>query len=287
MTVDELLAEARRAARGGDWTAAADAYVRAAVEGSREGADGAVAVAPRLRDLADGGRADAAALLAGILLEYCEDAALPTAAEYARRAADAGDPAGLRTYGYLLLEGRGVAPDRARAAGLLRAAADAGDAYAAFNLAQLILGDGAGDTAPDRDRAAARAEALRLLEGAALHGVVPAGAVLGDRLSDEDRDDEALHWYLRAAEQGHTGAMYAAACRYRDGLGTAPDAVQAIRWYFAMCAHGDGDGIHDAIAMARHGLVSADGIREAGALAGDPSSAEALIDVVFGPDAAA
>lgn len=148
-----------------------------------------------------------------------------------------------------------------------RAAAEGGDAFGMFNLAQLI---------EDPD------ESLPLFESAAREGIVAAGAVLGDRLSALDRDEEALGWYVWAAERGHTGAMNAAACWYRDGFGTPPDPVQAVRWFFVMLAHGDGNGIHEAIQLAKAAALNEEQIREAGRLARDPGSAQALIDTVLG-----
>ncbi|MFC9705926.1 tetratricopeptide repeat protein [Streptomyces sp. NPDC056943] len=265
------LDEGRKAAEAGDWVAAGHAFVRAAMEGSAEGAELATQVTVGLVPEADAGSAEAAALLAGIYLEYFDESALPDAVRYARAAAGAGHPAGQRTYGYMLLEGIGVEEDHGRAAELFRAASDAGDAYACVNLAQLV-------DDPDESR--------HLLETATRDGIALAGALLADRLSELDRDEEALTWYLWAAERGHTGAMHAAACWYRDGFGTEPDPVRAVRWFLAMLAHdegdGDGDGIHEAIEMARSGAVDADQVREAGRLAGDPGAAEALIGTVWG-----
>ncbi|KOG67218.1 hypothetical protein ADK77_16850 [Streptomyces antibioticus] len=261
------LDEGRRAAEAGDWVGAGHVFVRAAMEGSAEGAELAARVTVELEPLADGGSAEAAALLAGIYLEYFDESALPRAVRYARAAAEAGLPAGQRTYGHMLATGRGVEKDDARAAELFRSAAEGGDAYGMFNLAQLI---------EDPD------ESLPLFEGAAREGIVAAGAVLGDRLSALDRDEEALAWYVWAAERGHTGAMNAAACWYRDGCGTAPDPVQAVRWFFVMLAHGDGNGIHEAIQLAKAAALNEAQIREAGRLARDPGSAQALIDTVLG-----
>ncbi|WP_351226907.1 tetratricopeptide repeat protein [Streptomyces sp. NPDC002133] len=268
--VPELLASAERAAADGDWIAAGRAWVEAAMQASLDGANQASrTAAPRLRPLADAGSADAAALLAGILLEYYEESALPTAVRYAEAAATAGHPAGQRTYGFMLVNGLGVEKDEDRAAKLFRAAAEGGDAYGMFNLAATLDSDTDGD------------EELRLLAGAAGLGVTEAGCALGDRLGAVDRDEEALAWYLWAAERGETNAMYAAACWYRDGFGTATDPVQAVRWFFTMYGHGDGNGIHDAIELAGQGMTD-EQIREAGRLAGEPGSAEALIDTVAG-----
>ncbi|MGX1887605.1 hypothetical protein [Streptomyces sp. NPDC055287] len=73
----------RRAAEAGDWVAAGHAFVRAAMEGSAEGAELATQVAVELVPLAYGGAMEAAALLAGINLEYFDASALPMAVSYA------------------------------------------------------------------------------------------------------------------------------------------------------------------------------------------------------------
>ncbi|MFC4857292.1 tetratricopeptide repeat protein [Actinophytocola glycyrrhizae] len=258
--------EGRRAAQAGEWIAAGHAFVRAAVAGSAEGAELAVEVTVELVPLADGGSAEAAALLAGIYLEYSDHAARPTAMSYARAAAEAGLPAGQRIYGHLLAMGLGVDEDRARAVELFRSAADGGDALGMYDLA-LLTDD------PEKS--------LTLFEAAARAGVVVAGASLAARLSALDRDAEALGWYVWAAQRGHLGAMNAAACWYRDGFGTTPDPVQAVRWFFGMLANGNGDGVHEAVDLAKAGAVNEKQIREAGRLAGTPTAAESLIGTVF------
>lgn len=260
------VADGREAARTGDWIAAGHAFVRAAMAGSAQGAELAVEVTAELVPLADGGSAEAAALLAGIYLEYFDDAALPSAVSYARAAAHAGSPAGQRVYGHMLAMGLGIDEDRARAVELFRSAAEGGDALGRYGLA--VLTDD-----PE--------ESLSLFEAAARAGVVVAGASLADRLSALDRDDEALDWYVWAAERGHLGAMNAAACWYRDGFGTTPDPVQAVRWFFGMLANGSGDGVHEAVLLAKAGDVAEEQIREAGRLAGTPTAAESLIATVF------
>ncbi|MGW4872432.1 hypothetical protein [Streptomyces chartreusis] len=68
--------EGRRAAEVGDWVAAGHAFVRAAMDGSAEGAELATQVTVELVPLADGGSVEAAALLAGIYLEYFDESAL-------------------------------------------------------------------------------------------------------------------------------------------------------------------------------------------------------------------
>ena len=41
--------------------------------------------------------------------------------------------------------------------------------------------------------------------------------------------------------------MYAAGCWYRDGFGTDPDPVQAMRWYLTMLVHDDCDGAPEVL----------------------------------------
>ncbi|GGQ70116.1 hypothetical protein GCM10010166_44950 [Couchioplanes caeruleus subsp. azureus] len=130
--------------------------------------------------------------------------------------ADQGDRVAQRTLGSVLQHGVGTAPDPGRATELYRAAAASGDAWAAYNLGVL---------------AGRSAESIEWLRLAAEAGLVPAFPALGDRLSDHDLDEEARQWYVRGAEAGDKGSMYAAACRYRDGFGGPVDPVQALRWY--------------------------------------------------------
>ena len=100
-----------------------------------------------------------------------------------------------------------------------RPAADAGDDIAAFNLGVL---------------SGRSPHAVHWLRRAAEAGITEAYPLLGDRLSDRDLDEEALQWYVRGAEAGDKGSMYAAACWYRDGFGGPVNLVQALRWYLAM-----------------------------------------------------
>jgi len=165
--------------------------------------------------------------------------------------AQEGDPTAQRSLGYLIHHGIGTEQDEIRAAALYRAAADAGDALAALNLGVL---PGHSD------------EAVHWLRRAAEAGVTEAYPRLGDRLSDQDLDEEALRWYVRGAEAGDKASMYAAACWYRDGIGGPANLVQALRWYLAMLNIGSGDGIHEAHRIVPR--MSADDIHEAGRQSG-------------------
>ncbi len=143
-----------------------------------------------------------------------------SAATSSRPAAAAGHAAGLRTFGFMLVRGKGVEEDRDEALELFRAAAAKGDAYGAFNAA---VTQGKGDCRADRDAY------LRLLTQAADGGITKAAALLGDELAADRRNEEALSWYVRAAENGHAGAADVAADWYWDRrYGSRPRAGHAL-----------------------------------------------------------
>ncbi|WP_446217408.1 tetratricopeptide repeat protein [Micromonospora sp. IBHARD004] len=183
--------------------------------------------------------------------------------------ADDGDPIAQRTLAYLIQHGIGTTQDDVRAAALYQAAAEAGDSLAAFNLGVLVGGS---------------YEAVRWLRQAAEAGVTEAYSRLGDRLSERDLDEEALRWYVRGAEAGDKGSMFAAACWHRDGFGGSIDLVQALRWYLAMLNVGSGDGIDEAHAIVPR--MTAGEIHEAGRLAGRLLEADLFVQRQTSPSAA-
>ncbi|MEV0903054.1 tetratricopeptide repeat protein [Actinoplanes sp. NPDC049802] len=180
-------------------------------------------------------------------------------AEMLEAPAAAGDPMAQRSLAFLLQHGHGVPADETRAVELYRAAAEGGDEFAAFNMGLLSGADPA---------------AVRWFRIAADGGVTDACTHLGNLLGAQDLDEEALSWYVRGAEAGIQGCMFAAACWYRDGFGGPVDLVRALRWYLSMLDTGSGDGVHEA-----HRIVPAmtvDEIHEAGRLSGRYLEADLL-----------
>ncbi|MFD5423978.1 tetratricopeptide repeat protein [Streptomyces sp. NPDC127084] len=219
---------------------------------------------PALRAAAESGHVQAQEILGGVLLEFKED---PTeAALWFARAAGQGSAVGKRSLGHLRAEGLGIGKDLVEAERLFGEAADAGDAFAQFNLAQLWWGH--------RDPESV----LALLSSAASGGVVDAYLVLGDLLAELDRDAEALKSYLQAATAGHDKAMYVAACWYRDGIVTEPDRVEALTWFFRSIATGNADPLHEALLMARD--MSDAEILHAGKQSGQHGYAQAAVETV-------
>lgn len=268
--IREFLVAGQEAAEDGRWVDAGLAWVEAAKLGSLDGANAVSRfAAPHIRVLADAGDPAAQALMAGILMDYFTEDALPMAVGYARAAAAAGHAVGLRTLGFMLVRGRGVEQDRERAVELFRAAAAKGDAYGAFNAA---LTQGEGDCRAERE------EYLRLLTQAADGGIAQAAAVLGDELAADMRNEEALSWYVRAAENGHAGAADVAADWYRDGVGTEADPVQAMRWLLVLTAQLNVDAVHRAHRLGAR--MADEAILEAGRLADQPIEAQSMVSAV-------
>ncbi|MFI9832930.1 tetratricopeptide repeat protein [Streptomyces sp. NPDC051913] len=268
--IRELLVAGQEAAEGGRWLDAGLAWVEAAKLGSLDGANAVSRfAAPHIRPLADAGDPAAQALMAGILMDYFTEDALPMAVGYARAASEAGHAVGLRTLGFMLVRGRGVEEDRDAAVELFRAAAAKGDAYGAFNAA---LTQGEGSCRSERE------EYLRLLAQAASGGITQAAAVLGDELAADMCNEEALSWYVRAAEDGHAGAADVAADWYRDGVGTEADPVQAMRWLLVLTTQLNVDAVHRAHQVGER--MTDEAILEAGRLADQPVEAQIMVSTL-------
>jgi len=211
------------------------------------------------------GDAESQTLLGAVELEVAHD---PEGARpWFELAAAQGGAAAQRSLGYLYATGQGVQIDKDKAVELYRKSADLGDPFAMFNLAMENVGSGG--------TYLSFGEMLELLRASAEHGIPEAAAKLGDLLSSVDRDQEAAQAYVKAADLGHTGAMYALGCWARDGIVGVADNVEAVRWYLTMMGAGDGNGIHHAIELGRH---MTDGeIRQAAGRAGRPELAGPLI----------
>ncbi|MEU5722818.1 tetratricopeptide repeat protein [Micromonospora sp. NPDC047738] len=251
--------------RVGSPVAAARWYLEAARRGDRDVVDEILRLAPSLKALADEGDTSARTYLGVIFMQYV-DAPAETIA-LLRKSADEGDPIAQRSLGFLYHQGELIEADPARALKLFRSAAEGGDGIAAYNLGlRYLKGEGV-----ERDSAAA----IHWLRIAANSGVVEAYPHLGNELAAVDEDAEALSWYLRGAEVGQAGCMYAAGCWYRDGIGTPVDLVESLRWFIAMLRVGNGNGIHEAQSFIRE--LSDEQIRLAARRAGSVSDGEVFI----------
>jgi TPR repeat protein len=265
MSTTKMVALADAALAEGDVIAAGNWLIHAKRLGSAGSEVKLNGLVPELERLIQAGDGDAAALLAGILLGDGSDP--NRAMQLFGQAADAGVAEGKRGLGFVLLHGIGAEKDPEAANQLFLEAAGMGDGYAAFNLAcNIYNGNGIA-----RDGS----EYWRWLRFASGRGIPEACALLGDSLYAQKKPEEALPWFVAAADSGHAPAMFAAASMFRDGDGTSADNVQAVRWFLTMLDRGNGDGIHEAIQLAPQ--MSVEEIREAGRLSGHEADAELLI----------
>ena len=148
------------------------------------------------------------------------------------------------TNGTAAAEAPDVPPASAVAAPETVARAEAGDAEA-----QLLVGHAfelAGDDArePSPHVAFERyAEAVRWYRKAAEQGHSGAQAQLAwalDRGAGVERDmAEAVEWYRKAAEQGNARAQFNLAVHYENGDGVEKDVTQAVAWYRKSAEQGD------------------------------------------------
>ncbi|MDP4822958.1 MAG: hypothetical protein NWR47_03320, partial [Aestuariivirgaceae bacterium] len=164
-----------------------------------------------------------------------------------REAALKGDPAAQFVTATRYLEGKGTAPDAARAAKWYGEAASHGLAPAQYRLATLYeLGRGL-----TRNLIAAR----DLYERAAAQGNVKAMHNLAVLLSSGDAGDtpdyaKALSWFEQAARHGLPDSQFNLAVLYDRGAGTEPDPVKAAFWYGVLAAKGDSDAAARGRALA-------------------------------------
>ncbi|MER9581979.1 tetratricopeptide repeat protein [Mesorhizobium sp. M0276] len=164
------------------------------------------------------------------------------AANWYRRAAEAGHQSAARAIASLYLTGNGVAKDDKEGTRWLRVAANSGNQGAQVDLANLVLG-GAGE--PD--------DPIRIaewFEAAASSGDLIAAFNLGlcfaKGVGVVQDEGQAAQWLRRAAD-GVAEAQYMYARILQDGRGVAADAEQSRVW-FAEAADG---GVLDAqVALA-------------------------------------
>ncbi len=180
------------------------------------------------------------------------------------KAAEGGDPNAMFKYALILMEGRLAKQDKKKADELMHKAADAGVSLAEFNWAQILVSQKPGNTGlkealPYYEKAAEKGIAdaqyalsqiyLNLpgldkdkrdlakmwLSRAARAGYDTAQFDMGVWLINgvEFKQDltAGFEWMRRAAISGNVLAANRLAHLYIDAIGTAPDPVEAAKWY--------------------------------------------------------
>lgn len=240
--------------RYNDPVTAAEWYLKARDSGYTDKDEEFLKLRPRLAQVAQTD-VRAARALGVILKDLAHDDA--GAIEALTLPAQQGDPVAQRTLALLLLK----TPDRPvdRILRLLDASARAGDGWSAYTLAGIF---GRGDGLVEKDPALA----VQWARLAIAHGVTATHALMAGLA---ERPETQLSWYLDGAVKGDPTCIAEAAKRYRDGVGTPVDKVQALRWYLML----DGP---DAEAIAAD--LPSELIRQAGYMANRVSRADALIE---------
>ncbi|MGL4196546.1 MAG: tetratricopeptide repeat protein [Allorhizobium sp.] len=189
---------------------------------------------------------------------------LKGAAFWYGQAAQGGDPSAMFKYALLLMAGKEVPRDKAKADEYMRRAADAGNGSAQFNWAQILVSDNPGvrgltlampyyEKAAEQGIADAqyalaqvysalkdvpadkKARAREWMMRAARAGFDTAQLDMGLWLVNGyngPRDYEAgYRWLSIAAKRGNVVAQNRIAHLYINALGTAPNPVEAAKWY--------------------------------------------------------
>jgi TPR repeat protein len=238
--------------RYNDPVTAAEWYLKARDSGHTGADEDVLKLRPRLAQAAQTD-VRAAKALGIILKDLAQDDAGAIAA--LTLPAQQGDPAAQRTLALLLMK----TPDRPddRILRLLDASARAGDGWSAYTLAGMFArGDGV-----QRDPALAVQWArLAIAQGVTATYALMAGFA--------ERPENQLSWYLDGAAAGDAACIAEAAQRYRDGVGTPVDQVQALRWYLLL----DGPEAEQTAAGMPSELI-----RQAGYMADRIGRADAII----------
>lgn len=158
------------------------------------------------------------------------------AAFWYAQAAGSGDASAQFKYGVMLLEGRHVKADPARAEDLMKMAADAGNAFAQFNHAQALVSKKPGD--------AGILEALPYFEKAAEQGVPDAQYALAQIYSNtvgvpDEKRALARDYMEKAARAGFDTAQLDYAMWLIDGIGGPKDYENGFRWMKVAATRGN------------------------------------------------
>jgi TPR repeat protein len=240
------------ATRYNDPVTAAEWYLKAHDSGHTAGDEDLLKLRPRLAQYAQTDPR-AAKALGVVLKDLAQDDA--GAIEALNLPAHYGDPVAQRTLALLLMK----SPDRPvdRILRLLDASARAGDGWSAYTLAGIFA---RGDGVPPDPGLAVQWARLAIASGVTATYALMAGFA--------QRPESQLGWYLDGAAAGDAACIEQAAQRYRDGVGTPVDRVQALRWFLVL----DGPQAEQSAADLPDELV-----RQAGYMANRVARANAII----------
>ena len=171
------------------------------------------------------------------------------AANWSRKAAEAGHTAARMQYGRMLVDGKGVAANPAQGLIWQEKAAREGHPGAAYALASAHL--------KGQHAAHDRATAFAWMQKAAEQGLLIAEFKLGemhrDGVGTAVNDAEALRWFRKAAAQNFSMAEHALGLASLQGRGSDRNAAEAYEWFFKAAGHGHGESQLQVGVMLRKG----------------------------------
>jgi hypothetical protein len=127
-------------------------------------------------------------------------------------------------------QGLGVDENLAKAFTLFLKAAEQNHARAQFIVGQMYS-IGRGVTANEQ-------ESIKWLQKSATQGFAQAQNELGNRLYDKKDFKESLIWYRKAAEQNNANAQYNVGYQYQQGEGVEANSNEAMQWYLKAANQG-------------------------------------------------
>jgi TPR repeat protein len=186
----------------------------------------------------------------------------PTALGHLEPLASQGDDRAMVGMGYLYLNGFAVSESYMVAFKLFSDAADLGNSDAMYSLAngyymgewldqdfelavhwyrqlELVMEDGPVRTGVEALRQSA--EAMSLLEGGAVNGVISDQIDLAERYAENtvvQNFEKSVRWFRAAAEQDDLQSQLRVAEMYQSGQGGTPDSREAHFWYSIALARG-------------------------------------------------
>jgi uncharacterized protein len=159
------------------------------------------------------------------------------------KAAKLGEPSAMYNLAVMRINEEVKRPSLAQAHRTLRQSAELGFAPAQFMLGTILESEGAGTKQKPVTKKQALAQAVHWFKKAAAQGHPDASLALGTAYflgRGTNLDYEmALRWYTQAAEFGDVAAQYLVASMYENATGTSKNLDAALMWYIAAARQGD------------------------------------------------
>ena len=181
-------------------------------------------------------------------IRYYAEKKVVHAAEYFRRAAEKGNASGMFCLGKLYWSGKGVEQNRMKAMEYFRKAAECGNVEANVTLGWIYYNGENGVAQKDLARAGA------YYKKASDEGDDKATYWLADILFRQEKYDQAMVCYKKAARVGDLSAMVRVGCMYRDGLTAEGKKYgKAMEWFKRAADLGDASAMSNISMMYEAG----------------------------------